>query len=320
MTKLKTLAIAASLAFAVLAAGFAWQGIHPDTVTVAHPVAVSGTLLTTRNYAITSTATKQQTKLVADAVESLHDEYLSFFAQSVRVDPNQKRLLLTLYKDQDEFKDHNKSSPWAEAYYLAPRCYAYFPASEKNPYHWMIHEATHQLNHEVAHFPASRWIGEGLATYFGTSTIRDGKLLPGRVDVDTYPIWWLAKLKLTGDFQKDHGSGKIIDLRTLISGVGDEKVNARYIGYWSLTHFLFHFENGRYAEKYRRLIATGGSIEDFEKIIGPVDRVEEEWYKYLQLQAEVLKVAPVHGISVRPTTHIFAARTAQTEMLARYGR
>jgi hypothetical protein len=263
--------------------------------TAAQPMAVTAKLLRTSHYEITSTASGPESRLVADAVESLYAEYMTFFAESIRAAPGRQKLKLTLYKDQQEFKQHNQASSWAEAYYLAPNCHAYFAANEDNPYHWMLHEATHQLNHEVAHFPQSKWINEGLATYFGSSTIRDGKLIPGRIDANTYPIWGALRLSLTGDLRNDIRRGKIIDLRALISGVGgpniDEKFNAYYIGYWSLTHFLFHFENGRYARSYRRLIAAGGTMDNFENMIGPVDRIENEWYGYLKQQVATLKTA-----------------------------
>jgi hypothetical protein len=245
-------------------------------------------LVETAHYAITSTATEPQTILVGDAVESLHAAYFEFFPQLIGPASGQTKLRLTLYKDQAEFKQHNKSALWAEAYYSAPTCHAYFAADETNPYHWMTHEATHQLNHEIARLPNSKWINEGLATYFGSSTIRDGKLIPGRIDVNTYPIWVVSKLSLTGDLRNDISRGKIIDLRALVSGVGgpniDEKFNAYYVGYWSLSHFLLHFDNGRYASRYRQLITAGGSIDDFQKIVGPIDQIQEEWYGYLQQQ------------------------------------
>ena len=250
-------------------------------------------VLRTSHYEIRSTASGPQTKLVADAVESLYAEYVTFFAGSIGAASDRQKLKLTLYKDQEEFRQHNQSASWAEAYYSAPTCHAYFAGNEDNPYHWMLHEVTHQLNHEVAHFPQSKWINEGLATYFGTSTIRDGKLTPGRIDVNTYPIWGVSRLTLTGDLGNDIRRGKIIGLRALISGVGgpniDEKFNAYYIGYWSLTHFLFHFENGRYARSYRQLIASGGTIDHFESVIGPIDRIENEWYAYLTQQVAALK-------------------------------
>ncbi len=48
---------------------------------------------------------------------------------------------------------------------------------------------------------------------------------------------------------------------------------------WSLSHILFHAENGRYAEGCERLIAEGGTLANFERLIGPADRIEYEWYR-----------------------------------------
>jgi len=150
----------------------------------------------------------------------------------------------------------------------------------------MIHEATHQLNNELANLKAPKWINEGLATYFGTSKIEHGKLLPGNIDKNTYPIWWLSSLDLSGNVRSDIAKGGIIPLRSIITGNGgpdiNQNVNLYYVEYWSFTHFLFHYQNGVYAERYKKLIVRGGSLEDFEGIIGPLDQVQTEWYGYLQ--------------------------------------
>jgi hypothetical protein len=92
----------------------------------AQPMAVTAKLLRTSHYEITSTASGPESRLVAEAVESLYAEYMTFFAESIRAAPNRHKLKLTLYKDQQEFKQHNQASSWAEAFYLAPNCHAYF--------------------------------------------------------------------------------------------------------------------------------------------------------------------------------------------------
>lgn len=238
----------------------------------------------TTHYAIASTAASSQTVLVSNAVESLHGAYTTFFGDSLKIDVDRPKLKLVLYKDRQEFKAHNRSSPWAEAFYLAPLCHAYY-GDGANPYHWMLHEATHQLNHEVAKLPRVTWIEEGLASYFGASRIQDQTLEPGTVDIGAYPIWWLPSVALSGNLQEDIRRGRIISLRALInSGRSDigKNVNLHYIGYWSLTHFLFHYDNGRYASRYRKLMASGGSLEEFERLLGPIERIEGQWYGYLQ--------------------------------------
>lgn len=251
-----------------------------------HPNPLPGAkLIETAHYAITSTADAAQTQQVADAAEALYSAYAAFFPGKALSAPR-NRLKLTLYAHQAQFKANNRSLPWAEAYYLRPICYAYYAKDESNPYHWMVHEATHQLNAEVSGFPKTRWVDEGLATYFGTSRIERGKLVPGKIDPGAYPIWWLTNSGLTGSLDKDIDEGNWVPIRALITGIDApsiaSNVNGYYIQYWGLSHFLFHGGNGRYAAGYKRLIAEGGSLANFERLIGPAERIEYEWYRYLQ--------------------------------------
>ncbi len=60
------------------------------------------------------------------------------------------KLKMKLFKDREEFRRCNRSCGWAEAFYRTPYCYQYYGADEAHPYHWMMHEATHQLNAEAA--------------------------------------------------------------------------------------------------------------------------------------------------------------------------
>lgn len=252
----------------------------------------------TPHYRIVSNATPEQTARVAQAVESLYAAYIGFFGDKIAPPANPPKLKLMLYKDRAEFDAHNTSQPWAEAYYRAPWSYAYYDAGEKNPYHWMLHEATHQLRNEVARFPKTKWIDEGVASYFGTSRLRDGKLVPGEIDPDTYPIWHLRGLNLSGDLQADLQKGRIIPLRDLMTDAGPpiaQHVNLYYVEYWSLSHFMFHYQNGKYAEAYRALIAQSGSVEAFERRIGPIERVQEEWYAYLLDHLPAARYARIEG-------------------------
>lgn len=246
-----------------------------------HPVPHAVTL-DTPHYRISSTATAMQTARVGEAAELLYRAYDDFFPTPTAHPPRKARLSLVLYRDQQEFKAHNRSKPWAEAYYLAPSCHAYYAEGQPNPVHWMLHEATHQLSREVSGFPKTRWVDEGLATYFGTSRIEQGALRPGDADPNAYPLWWLPQLALTGDLQQDLRAGRLIPLRDVIAGTGPDigaHVNTYYLQFWSLTHFLFHYDGGRYAAGYHALIQRGGSLADFEALIGPVERIQGQWYR-----------------------------------------
>lgn len=280
--------IGASMALLALAlAVIAWQRTRPESLaSPAHAPAahipVAATLLQTAHYRVHSTATPAQTQQVADAVESLHAAYMALFADQVR--PSGRPLTLVLYADREEFQRNNRSRPWAEAYYLRPACYAYYGGGRQNPYHWMLHEAVHQLNTEVAGWRLPAWANEGVAGYLGASWLQDGVLTPGRSDPDTYPIWWLSRMKLTGSLHTDIAEARFIPLLDLLEGRGpgiDRHVNLYYLHYWGLTHFLFHYENGRHAAAYKQLLSRGASTPDFERLIGPLGDVEQAWYAYM---------------------------------------
>jgi len=207
---------------------------------------------------------------------------MELFAGEVR--PSRRPLTLVLHANREEFQRNNRSRPWAEAYYLRPACYAYYGGEKENPHHWMLHEAVHQLNTEVAGWRLPAWANEGVAGYLGASWLEGGVLTPGRSDPATYPIWWLSRMGLTGSLQEDVAAARFIRLRDLLEGGGpgiDQHVNLYYLHYWGLTHFLFHHENGRYAVAYKQLLARSASTPDFERLIGPIGEIEEAWYSYM---------------------------------------
>lgn len=236
----------------------------------------------TPHYVIHTSATADQTRTVGRAVEVLRHVYLDRFeAGTGAAREPVGRMQVVLYRDRAQFKAHNRSRSWAEAYYLPPRSHAYVDAGKPNALHWILHEATHQLMREHSRFPRARWSDEGIAAYFGASVLdRDG-LHPGRVDAGAYPVWWLATAEPSGSLQSDIDAGRIIAVRALVDGSGpdfDRAFNQYYLQYWSLTHFLFHGRKGRYAAPFRRVVAEGSTPEAFERHLGSVERIEAEWY------------------------------------------
>jgi hypothetical protein len=251
----------------------------------------------TAHYLVWSSASDAQTRDVGVATESLHDAYVRLFPPS---QPQRGKLILVLYRDRAEFELHNRSSPWAEAYYLPPASHAYVATGEANPYHWMLHEATHQLVREVSGFRPPRWVGEGFAGYLGASRLGAGGLEVGNPDPNAYPVWWLHRHPLTGSRLRDIASGQFVPLRTLLTGKGgpdvDRYFNSYYLCAWSLTQFLLHENGGRYAAGYLRFIAQGGGEREFESLVGPADAIEAAWYRDL-----VRRTSELDPIVVVPT-------------------
>ena len=237
------------------------------------------------HYRITSTVDPASTQDAERALEALFAAYGEFFPRPATAEAPAS-LRVRLYRDRSELRANSRSRAWAEAYYVDGVCHAYLDSAKPNPYHWLLHEAVHQLNREFTGYAKDRWINEGLATYFGSSRYADGRLALGVPDPDTYPLWWLDRWELSGDWATDVQTHRVIPLRTLITGEGeprlDAAVNAHYLGWWSLTHFLLHHEGGKHAAGYRQLIEHGGSLEAFEAAVGPLEEVEAAWYAYFQ--------------------------------------
>jgi hypothetical protein len=239
----------------------------------------------TANYQVTSWATVEQTTQVGSTVEALLRAYLDFFKLDDKAIPK-GGLKLTLYRSRAQFKEKHPGLKWPEASYERGVTYAYVEPHEPHNTDWMLREATRQLNAQVAHTAQETWIDEGLAAYFSASSLEDYTLTPGRINPKAYPVQWLRRIGPSGDMQKDLTSGRLVPLRTLVSGQGGpnvDDINRWYLGWWSLTHFLLHGEGGKYAEGFHRLARSkSATLADFEREIGPVDAVQAEWYRYLQ--------------------------------------
>jgi hypothetical protein len=239
----------------------------------------------TEHYIIYSTATKEQTDEIAQVAEIVYKGYLQLSDQlGLKVQPHPK-LKMKLYKNRQEFRRCNPNIGWIEAFYIRPYCYQYYSSGEPNPYHWMMHEATHQLNAEGANLSLPQWIDEGLACYLSTSLIINNSLSLGEIDIHTYPVWWLDSMALSGDMDLDKKNLKIIPLRQIISGQGGPQIhiyfNLYYLHWWTLTHFLMQYEGGKYQTGFSHLITNGGGLDTFEKYIGKIERIEKEWYEYV---------------------------------------
>lgn len=200
--------------------------------------------------------------------------------------PRETRLKIKLFKDRTEFRLCNRVRGWAEGFYRYPYCYQYYSEGEVNPYHWLIHEATHQLNTEVAGLDLPRWLEEGIADYFGASRIISNQLALGEVDTNTYPVWWLDALANSGDLATDRTNGSLISLQVIVDGQGGPDLNTAfnlyYLHWWTLTHFLFHGADGRYRAAIWPLMRDGAGKDAFRRHVGDFESVEKEWYAHVQ--------------------------------------
>ncbi|HEU5125709.1 MAG TPA: hypothetical protein VFW05_16780 [Verrucomicrobiae bacterium] len=245
-----------------------------------HPTVV----LETAHYHIASTATREQVEEFGNAVEILYNAYSNRFHALPEFDRTHPKLKLLLYKDRNEMRRINPNLGWAEAFYRKPYCRAYYSAREINPHHWMLHEAVHQLNEEVAHLDLAKWLEEGLAEYFSTSRIQNGELIPGRIDPNTYPVWWIDEIATTPNLETNVVNGSVIPLRAIITNHGGpslrQEFNLYYLHWWTLTHFVFERTNS--SESTLQLLKEGGGLAAFEKNVGRLELIEPEWHSHVR--------------------------------------
>ncbi|PWU20137.1 MAG: hypothetical protein C5B50_04780 [Verrucomicrobia bacterium] len=238
----------------------------------------------TPHHIVFSSATRQQTEQTIHALDLLYSAYSNRLGSLPRFERSHQKLEVKLFKDRAEFRWVNPNLGWAEAFYREPYCQAYFSSEETNPYHWMLHESVHQLNHEVAHLRLEKWLEEGLADYFATSCLESNTLAVGRIDVNTYPVWWMPELATTPDLSENIHNGSVIPLRAIIANRGGPSINSHfnlyYLHWWSLTHFIF--ETPRYRAHALELLQRGGGLEAFEQTIGPLEQVQMEWHAYVR--------------------------------------
>ncbi len=112
----------------------------------------------------------------------------------------------------------------------------------------------------------------------------------GRIDPNTYPVWWIEDLATSPDLAENLRNGSVIPLRSIITGHGGPSMNSQfnlyYLHWWSLTHFIF--ETPRHREHAVELVDRGGGLDAFEQLIGPVEEVQAEWHAYVRHMKAVL--------------------------------
>lgn len=142
------------------------------------------------------------------------------------------------------------------------------------------HEATHHLLSDLwpnggVHFKPGFWAWEGIACYFETIEVRDGKILTGRASH--------ARLVTAKD---DMQKGKFKTLEEL-AAADQSKLGSIYEQSAALAHFFMHSEGGKKREKfveYLKVASKGdGDAGTWEKCFGkkPAD-MQTEWLAYLK--------------------------------------
>jgi hypothetical protein len=241
------------------------------------------------HWSIYTDAPEETARKVLAVAEAVYEAFVEDLAGTWPL-AGGRGLRAYVFKDRERFmKEANLPTAWAEGYYDGGRraCFCYYdPANSKNPFHWFVHEAEHQLVAEVvAGAPGlNAWLSEGYACYYGTSRMREGRLILGEIDPDTYPTWWRKKYT-----ERLWPLGEFAD--RIAPRFGEQKdPNPFYLQAWLLVHYLMHGEEGRHRAGFRKFLveAARGSADTatFEKHVGRFADLQEGFTRYARSISE----------------------------------
>jgi hypothetical protein len=136
----------------------------------------------------------------------------------------------------------------------------------------LYHEGFHQFLHQLIEKPPY-WFNEGVAEFFGaTRLVQEGRLRNVKALLDTN---YLKRFKdlLRSASRKSFYSGH---------------VGANYAQAWSVIHFFFHYQGGKYApfiRDYYKVLRDGGTAEEaYETAFkrANLSIMEREWKAYVR--------------------------------------
>ncbi|PCJ55502.1 MAG: hypothetical protein COA79_20595 [Planctomycetota bacterium] len=240
------------------------------------------------NFIAYSNDTSENTQKLLVEANLVLNEYVNFYKDTnIELKLNDQLLFhMKIYETQEEFKRYSPVY-WAEGYYQEPYSNFYLEFDTPNPYHGMRHEVIHQFNTELMKRTMPVWLNEGMACYFSTCMILNGKFEFDKIDYNSYPAWWLKLSFLrSGNLEADKKTYKVIPLIALLQDQEPinitRNVNLYYLHWWTFFHFLVDGKNGKYKQGLLKFIQSEHELKDFKKLIGEPIQLEKEWYEYLK--------------------------------------
>ncbi|HBP22734.1 MAG TPA: hypothetical protein DEA08_33760 [Planctomycetes bacterium] len=200
---------------------------------------------------------------------------------------------IRIYKDRTDFLRYSREMKdgvsSAVGYYSLVRKEIILYYDKRNPQETLdtlFHEGTHLFTHLVLgeqFYKLPHWVSEGIAEYFAPSKL-DRKEKDLRYGLPCYTRLRTARRII--EHQRPSLKGDLLDVRDYGSFGA-----ARYSLSWSLIHMLIEktkpgSKRPIYRDGFLRYFTATARGEDwvkaFEKYIGPIDRLEDEWYDYVR--------------------------------------
>lgn len=146
----------------------------------------------------------------------------------------------------------------------------------------LFHEYTHLLLGRSRRAPLPRWYHEGLASYFGTLSRRDGAVIVGAPPSSRLP--WIAA----------HGPMSLERLfESSVWSLDWEEINDFYATSWALCHYLLSSPEGRQQlSRFREQLERGVPAEEARHIAfgGSLEQLEEDLTTHVGYLARLVPV------------------------------
>ncbi len=281
--------------------------------------------VTSRHFVVSSPLSRSDARAIADDLELFFAEFERAFSGNFVLRPVKDPIQVRLYQDdtqfaevvRKEFKEDVNLSARARTHldgFADPKrrliVVRYLSHLGPRNRETLFHESTHMLVHlmleegkritastpeeleriremELAKLRSGKglmWFHEGLANYYGASCVRDGKFVAGAYLEGGQSSRSLAWVK------EAIRQGKALSLDQVADGQASDFLGERFDLYysqaWLFVHFLQHAENGRYRNKWLRLVGYfrthEGGVETFRKVFGHApSELREAWERHV---------------------------------------
>lgn len=251
------------------------------------------------NFTVISNAGEKEARKVADQFEQIREVFQNAFPK-LRVDLG-KPVIIFAVKNEDSMKSLLPAF-WEAKGHTHPGG-LYQPAEEKhfvvvrtdmegpNPYEIVYHEYTHALlNINFRGMPL--WLNEGLAEFFGNSTIHDNYVEIGKIA--PYHLQILRELKLIPIptlLQADHSSPYYNE---------NNRASLFYAESWAIVHYLEMDPEARKRNLLHDFLvaydASGSNVDAAQKTFGDLNKFAQKMEAYSRQYI-------FYGVNVKTSIH-----------------
>ncbi len=214
-----------------------------------------------RFVVVTDAANDKTAETLAGNLEATFSVLDGLFADKIEPQPERYKVIAFVFQQRSSFETVlaaiDAEGGWQSGFYAAPGFLAFNLEVGDVDYllHLMIHEATHAYTDRYLTRPGYSlplWLEEGFGEYLGTSEIKKGALVPGRIVHGRFVLnrWGGARVRRSEaaygleDIRRAMRTGEGLTVEQIMSAdravFYGEKREIYYPMSWLLVHFLRH--------------------------------------------------------------------------------